>query len=99
MLQIGGDIEDLSSALKKPGFTRMPGNGHCSALVKLLPENGDLYVAQDTWSGFETMLRILKKYDLNFSKHPANSMTFSSYPGVLMSGDDFYVMNNGMVNV
>ena len=99
MLQIGGDIEDLSSALKKPGFTRMPGNGHCSALVKLLPENGDLYVAQDTWSGFEAMLRILKKYDFNFSKHPANSMTFSSYPGVLMSGDDFYVMNNGMVNV
>ena len=92
-----GDLEDLSSALHKPGFTRMPGNGHCSALIKLLPKNSDLFVAQDTWNGFESMLRILKKYELNYSGVSAHTMTFSSYPGILMSGDDFYIMNNGLV--
>ena len=75
----------------------MPGHGHCSALIKLLPDNADLFVAQDTWNGFESMLRILKKYDLRYSDATAKSMTFSSYPGMLMSGDDFYIMDTGLV--
>lgn len=76
----------------------MPGNGHCSALVKLLPNNSDLFVAQDTWNGFESMLRIVKKYNLNYAHVEAKTMTFSSYPGILMSGDDFYIMDTGLVN-
>lgn len=40
--------------------------GHCSALIKLLPDNADLYVAQDTWSSFNSMTRIFKLYDFPF---------------------------------
>ena len=66
-MQISGDIEDLESALRKTsGPEKMLGNGHCSALIKVLPNQQDLYVSQDTWTGYNNMLRILKKYDLQF---------------------------------
>ena len=36
-------------------------------IFQLLDDNRDLYVSQDTWNGYESMLRYLKKYDLKFS--------------------------------
>ena len=64
-MQIDGDLDDLQSALT--GVSRpLMGTGHCSALVKLLPNNADLYVAQDTWTEYQQMLRILKKYVFEF---------------------------------
>ncbi|ELU15812.1 hypothetical protein CAPTEDRAFT_183314 [Capitella teleta] len=105
LLQISGDLEDLESAWPKEGKQHVLGSGHCSALIKLLPGFKDVYVAQDTWSGFNSMLRILKKYDFEFrTLHPktpiipGHAMTFSSYPGVLMSGDDFYTISSGLVS-
>lgn len=55
-----GDIEDLESALD-PSLSNMSiedfvksgrtlGDGHCSALVKVLPGNTDLYVSHVTWN-------------------------------------------------
>ena len=29
---------------------------------------------------------------------PGTTMTFSSYPGTLMSGDDFYLLDSGLVS-
>ncbi|XP_064612356.1 putative phospholipase B-like 2 [Liolophura sinensis] len=105
MFQIGGDLEDLESALNKEDRDRVHGSGSCSALIKLLPDNADLYVSHDTWSGFETMLRILKKYDFGFHMIPQSdvipgrAVSFSSYPGVLYSGDDFYILSSGLVTM
>lgn len=59
-LNLSGDIEDLESALD-PGLANMsiedwvqsgrgPRDGHCSALIKILPENADLYVSHVTWN-------------------------------------------------
>jgi len=51
------------------------------------------------------MLRILKKYNFGYhtggaegqnSLAPGRTMTFSSYPGVIYSGDDFYLISNGL---
>jgi len=73
---LAGDLGDLEAALygdvDRPGrsSSRVVGSGSCSALVKLLGLNRDLYVAQDTWSGFETMLRTLKKYNLGYHLTP-----------------------------
>jgi hypothetical protein len=66
MLQIAGDLEDLEEALGVSLGGRMMGSGSCSALIKVLPSNTDLYVAQDTWTGLNDMLRLLKKYDFQF---------------------------------
>lgn len=67
MLQISGDLEDLSSALGAPPSQQRPlGSGSCSAIIKVLPDNADLYVSHDTWTEYSSMLRILKKYSFNF---------------------------------
>ena len=65
-------MEDLSTALGF-GKPQVLGSGSCSALVKLLPDNSDIYFAHDTWSGFETMLRIMKKYTLHYHTLAGNS--------------------------
>ena len=71
MLQIQGDLEDLESALGAQADdvgsrARGVGSGSCSALVKLLPGYKELYVSHDTWGDYNAMLRIFKRYDLQF---------------------------------
>ncbi|KAJ7309616.1 hypothetical protein JRQ81_007670 [Phrynocephalus forsythii] len=106
LFQLGGDLEDLESAFNKSGNHRDLGSGSCSALIKLLPGNRDLLVSHDTWNGYQSMLRILKRYTLPFrtSAHsdsliPGYSQSFSSYPGTIFSGDDFYILSSGLVSL
>ncbi|KAI0207905.1 putative phospholipase B-like 2 [Lamellibrachia satsuma] len=117
LLQVGGDVEDLAQAFGGEdhhsnhqsihGNKRIVGSGHCSALIKLLSGNQDLYVAQDTWTGYNGMLRVLKKYDFGYHILPAKGSpiipgrvsTFSSFPGGLMSADDFYTISTGLVTM
>lgn len=66
LFQMGGDVEDLESALNKSSQTRPLGSGSCSALIKLLPNNKELFVSQDTWNNYQAMLRIIKKYRFAF---------------------------------
>lgn len=79
----------------------------CSALIKVLPETSDIYTSHVTWNGYESMIRILKKYSLEVHQTadedsaliPGHSMSFSSYPGLLYSGDDFTVISSGLVSM
>lgn len=67
VLSLSGDMEDIPAALGFQKFKREPiGSGSCSALIKLLPGNQDLYVAQDTWTSYQDMIRVLKKYDFGY---------------------------------
>ncbi|XP_055555441.1 putative phospholipase B-like 2 [Falco cherrug] len=104
LLQLGGDLEDLESALNRSSPQRVLGSGSCSALLKLLPGHQDLLVAHDTWTSYQSMLRIIKKYTLPFrasasgnSQIPGSIQVFSSYPGTIFSGDDFYILSSGLV--
>ncbi|NXW56764.1 PLBLB protein, partial [Eurystomus gularis] len=104
LLQLGGDLEDLESALNRSSARRVLGSGSCSALLKLLPGHRDLLVAHDTWTSYQSMLRIIKKYTLPFrvsaggsSQIPGSIQVFSSYPGTIFSGDDFYILSSGLV--
>lgn len=72
LLQIAGDTEDLESALKGERRMRDIGSGHCSALVKLLPGNSDLFASQVTWTSYGQMLRIQKKYSFGYHLTPGN---------------------------
>lgn len=102
-MNIFGDLEDLESAMgtsEVPAIVR--GAGHCSALVRLLPNNSDLYVSHDTWNSYQNMLRIVKKYRIPYRVVkdqeivPGLEMTFSGYPGVIYSGDDFTIISSGL---
>eukprot|EP00708_Paratrimastix_pyriformis_P002324 GAFH01001067.1.p1 GENE.GAFH01001067.1~~GAFH01001067.1.p1 ORF type:complete len:607 (+),score=260.42 GAFH01001067.1:112-1821(+) len=71
---------------------------HCSGLVKLLPQNKELYISQAAWFFFGSMNRVLKHYDIPLN-HPSTAtkqLTMSSYPGLLYSFDDFYVLGSGL---
>nr|XP_033813351.1 putative phospholipase B-like 2 [Geotrypetes seraphini] len=106
LFQLGGDLEDLESALNKSDSRHILGSGSCSALIKLLPGNQDLLVSHDTWNTYQSMLRIIKKYNLPFlsqakggSRIPGSVQAFSSYPGTIFSGDDFYILSSGLVTL
>lgn len=70
LAQISEDLNDLESVLKKDGKRAFVGNGKCSALVKVVGDNKELFVAHDTWSGYNAMLRILKKYSFGYHLVP-----------------------------
>jgi hypothetical protein len=78
--------------------------GHCSALVKPLADGSDLFVGHSTWIFYEFMLRVMKKYKFAFKSIedknqliPGHSVAFSSYPGVINSPDDYYILSSGLV--
>ena len=81
--------------------------GSCSALIKVLPDLSDIYSSHVTWNSYESMIRILKKYRLEVRRTAdpdspmiaGHSMSFSSYPGLLYSGDDFTVLSSGLVSM
>ncbi|XP_056088587.1 putative phospholipase B-like 2 [Rhinichthys klamathensis goyatoka] len=106
LFQMGGDLEDLESALNRSSRTRAVGSGSCSALIKVLPGRQDLLVSHDTWNTYQSMLRILKRYSFAYRTSPTGKMTipgktqvFSSYPGSIFSGDDFYLLSSGLVTL
>ncbi|XP_068606358.1 phospholipase B-like 1 [Brachionichthys hirsutus] len=99
-----GDLLDLIPALIPPPGTRIrdfrrPGMGHCSALIKMLPGFENLLFSHSSWFTYSAMLRIYKHWDFNVAEpHTATGkLSFSSYPGFLMSLDDFYLMGSGLM--
>ncbi|XP_039257816.2 putative phospholipase B-like 2 [Styela clava] len=94
--QLGGDLAALEDALNVKHFRHhVLGSGSCSALVKLIKDksgNTDLLVSHDTWNTYNTMLRMIKRF--NFGSH---SEAFSGYPGAIFAGDDFYILSSGLV--
>ncbi len=51
------------------------------------------YIYPDRWFSFEGLLRLYKHYSINFNNNATAStkMSYSSSPGLLPSGDDFYI--------
>ncbi|CAD6197383.1 unnamed protein product [Caenorhabditis auriculariae] len=90
MIQLAGDLEDLAMKFKKPENPKnvYSGPGHCSALVKLLPNNKDILFSHVTWTSYSSMLRIAKKYTFK-TGDPGSAYSFSSYPASITSTDDF----------
>ncbi|KAH7978594.1 hypothetical protein HPB49_006029 [Dermacentor silvarum] len=81
----------------------MAGRRADSALVKLLTGNKDLLMSHVSGGPYAGMTKILKKYWLNLhttakssEKISGNVHATSSSPGKLTSGDDFYLLSNGL---
>ncbi|XP_068162191.1 phospholipase B-like 1 [Antennarius striatus] len=101
-----GDLLDLIPALMPRSNSstgasgwRMPGMGHCTALIKVLPGFENLLFGHSSWYTYAATMRIYKHWDFKLSdQHTATGkMSFSSYPGFLMSLDDFYLLGSGLL--
>jgi hypothetical protein len=77
---------------------RLQESGHCSAFVRLASENADLLIGHTTWDDYSEMTRVFKYYNfpLGGADTTASLIAMSSYPGLISSSDDFYVMNSGL---
>ncbi|EFC45509.1 predicted protein [Naegleria gruberi] len=104
--QLDGDIEDLSNKWSPPSFHTMTQfelesfaifKTKCSAFVKLSHDRSNVFLTHATWDTFQNMLRIFKHYRINFKNVPAKLVSFSSSPGWLVSVDDFYITDAGLV--
>ena len=80
---------------------------HCTGLVYVAEHLEDVYVAHDSWCNYNTMNRMLKDYEVTTTAGSSSSSsssgmaatrwTFSSNAGMLLSMDDFWVLNSGLV--
>lgn len=70
---------------------------HCSAIIK--PINGELYAAHDMWASYLQMLMVWKEYDLGLKEPKLQNRhtSFSSWPGMVSSEDDFYITGAQLV--
>ena len=69
------DLDDVWNAVYG-GTPPSPSLGHCSVLIKVLQGQGgvkDVFMSHSTWSSYNTMLRILKRYDFYLRKVPTSS--------------------------
>ncbi|XP_022197316.1 putative phospholipase B-like 2 [Nilaparvata lugens] len=93
-----GDIQIINNL-----NSTIPDSDHCSALIKIMPDWSDIYFGHVTWGEYAEMLRILKKYVFRYRTSPQDStlmpgyeMSMSSYPGAIISIDDFYLISSGL---
>jgi hypothetical protein len=112
---LSGDLDDLcvpdlfNCTKVALGRGLQSSKSHCSLLVKPVVDAAtgkpaDLLFAHTTWSGFETMTRVYKRYDFPLSvdgtaggaQVPAVSISFSSYPAALYSDDDWLQTSVGL---
>ncbi|EGC39069.1 hypothetical protein DICPUDRAFT_148187 [Dictyostelium purpureum] len=104
MINLYGDLGDIVTATTQNNTHFSPMNqknveeymattGHCTTLIKLTANNSELYVAHTTWSEYADMIRIYKRINIPVASTPYGSETlFASYPGLLVSIDDFYMI-------
>ncbi|KAL2078064.1 hypothetical protein ACEWY4_025749 [Coilia grayii] len=99
-----GDLLDLIPTLRSRKFNlselfSKPTMGHCSALIKMLPGYENLLFAHSSWYTYAASLRIYKHWDFRLSTAAVatGKMSFSSYPGLLTSLDDFYLLGSGLL--
>ena len=69
---------------------------HCSGLIKVTGNYSELFAGHSSWFSYSSMLRIFKHYNfgLNSPNTASRTLSFSSYPGLLSSLDDFYMMHD-----
>eukprot|EP00029_Vermamoeba_vermiformis_P007958 TRINITY_DN358_c0_g1_i1.p1 TRINITY_DN358_c0_g1~~TRINITY_DN358_c0_g1_i1.p1 ORF type:complete len:527 (-),score=126.30 TRINITY_DN358_c0_g1_i1:97-1677(-) len=92
---LGDILRGLSASLTLDDLHMLTVNSHCSSIVRVSDDLSSLYSGHTTWAQYGSMLRILKSYDFKIPHARAQTISFSSYPGILSSTDDFFITNTG----
>jgi hypothetical protein len=90
----------VEEAVDRDWERRMATVGHCSAFVRLAPENIDLLAGHATWTDYGKMTRIWKVYDFAYTADSwtkASSIAMSSYPGCISSTDNWLELSSGLL--
>jgi hypothetical protein len=84
--------EEFKLKREKWGFER------CSATAVLTANYSDIFMGHSTWMIYSFMNRVYKIIytDLQDPALKARAHSFSSYPGVLCSQDDYYMASSGI---
>jgi len=91
--QLNCELGDINNTVRRIPMTQF--DLHCSSLVKLTENNQNLFVGHNTWTDFFWLLRVWKHFKLNFKK--PSQVSYSSYPGIIPSNDDFFVTSQNLV--
>jgi hypothetical protein len=83
LINAWGDLYQITVKMKEPGrFSRYHGVKkdqlveRCSAFVRLLPDNSDIYFGHNTWDSFESLgPRVFKKYNFPLFSETETSTT------------------------
>jgi len=104
LMQMDGDLEDIKNkfpSTRIQNYTQRP--QHCSSLVKLAPNNSDIFFGHATWDIFNNAApRIFKTYTLPVTRAGVAEMRtvhFSSTGPWLSSVDDFYTVGSDSTNM
>lgn len=105
LMQMLGDWDDLEAVImpeevSAPSREERISKGqhhHCTGLVRVNEDLSDCFLFQDTWTSFASgLLRVIKHQHLHLSLGSVTEqrISYSSYPGVFFSLDDFYLQSN-----
>ncbi|KAH6925054.1 hypothetical protein HPB50_000214 [Hyalomma asiaticum] len=106
-LNAQGDIQDLEHTFgRETDFYSIDQIMGCSAVVKVVGDDEGLYFGHDAWFVYRAMLRFQKHYIFPWHRTalqtgpedivPGHTWTISSYPGMIMSWDSFYLTSGGL---
>eukprot|EP00798_Chlamydomonas_sp_ICE-L_P016276 gene16276-22456_t len=93
------NVLDLDRLGPSEALTRLATSGHCSSMIRVTGDLQDIIMGHNTWTTYYTMVRLFKHYSLNL-KSPFvknRGITMSSYPGVISSIDDFFILDSGLM--
>ncbi|CAF4724635.1 unnamed protein product, partial [Rotaria sp. Silwood2] len=77
LFQVLASIDDIAVHL---GFQNISRHDSCSALIKILPDNKDVFVSHATWDDYNSMLKVLKRYTMPLKRtSAANSWSHDFY--------------------
>jgi hypothetical protein len=98
ILQSAGDLDDLEGFLATTGRVRDPEvRSRCTALVRLAPDNSDIYFAHTTWSDVRDLHAYLKEYTFNVPEFAARRVSVSTRTGHIGSMDDWWTNDLGLL--
>lgn len=113
ILSSTGDLLNLVNVVNKsarPAFERMLADEverwfhthtMCTGAIRATPDLGDILASHSAWFTYGAMNRIVKQYNLQLGAKflASRSLAFSSYPGFLVSLDDYYIMGESQLTM
>ncbi|KAK7254043.1 phospholipase B domain containing protein [Aureococcus anophagefferens] len=88
-----GEREDFAAAPPDEASAKLQREGRCTSLFTVADDLSEIYFAHSSWFHYSNMNRVFKHYDLEWYDF-SRTYSFSSYPGMLSSLDDFYLVQD-----